>query len=124
MMGQHLTRRGVVKGLGLAPLAGIALPCSADASTPVMVEFAKYLPLTREIDACAGGLTSDGEQVLEPMFARCDQIEDRLMALPSLTAADFAAKVIVDTVQGCMFSDWDTGALWIEARALTGWGKP
>lgn len=48
------------------------------------------------------------------------RIGDQLMALPSTCAADFAAKVIVDTGAGNFLSDWDDGDLWVEARALTG----
>ncbi|MGR1582436.1 hypothetical protein ACSSNL_13340 [Thalassobius sp. S69A] len=43
---------------------------------------------------------------------------DQLMALPAVTAAEFAAKLIVDTLNGQALDDWHTGALWKEARAL------
>jgi len=118
-----MDRRTFVNGLGGVPQAGLAAPCTADAASSVMVEFAEYLRLTRQVDACADDLAMSKEKVLGVLFAQRDPIEDRLIALPSLTAADFAAKVIVDTARGNMFSDWKTGALWIEARALTGWGE-
>lgn len=129
MMGQRLTRRGVVKGLGLAPLVGVALPGAADASTPVMVEFAEYCRLTYQSEAFAGHVMKAnrsnqaalfGQQ--DALYAQRDLVEGRLMILPSQTAADFAAKIIVDTARASMFSEWRTGALWIEARALTGCG--
>lgn len=129
MMGQRSTRRGLVKGLGLAPLVGVAAPSAADASTPVMAEFAEYCRLTYQSDAFARQVANANKSTQAALFsqqdalyAQRDLVEDRLMILPSQTAADFAAKIIVDTARASMFSEWQTGAIWIEARALTGCG--
>ena len=64
----------------------------------------------------------DDEAAEDAIFDRMVAVENEMMALPSISAADFAAKVIVDTSRGGLFSDWETGALWIEARELTGCG--
>ena len=64
---------------------------------------------------------SDIDAELDRLFYQhSDRIEAELKALPCTCAADFAAKMIIDTVRGEVFSDWETGALWVEARALTG----
>lgn len=89
-----------------------------------MVEFAKYSHLRKQTDVFPANLTDAQEKALEALFVRCDLVEETLMAQLSQTAADFAVKVIVDTHRGCLYSNWETGALWIEARALSGWGKP
>ena len=124
MMAQRLTRRGLVKGLGLSPLIEFASPGAVDASTPVMVEFAKYRHLRKQTDAFPVNLTDTQEMALGILWDHCILVEHKMMAQPSQTAADFAVKVIVDTNLGCLYSNWESGALWIEARALSGWGKP
>lgn len=62
---------------------------------------------------------AEDEEMDRLFYCRSDKIEDEMMALPCICAAEFAAKLIVDTVRGRLFSDWETGALWVEARALT-----
>ena len=47
-------------------------------------------------------------------------IEAQIMRLPTTCTADFAAKVIIDSSDGGCLSEWETGLLWKEARALTG----
>jgi hypothetical protein len=46
--------------------------------------------------------------------------EAEMMHLPITCAADFAAKVIVDTAEAGRLSDKQTGQIWQDARALTG----
>lgn len=55
-------------------------------------------------------------------FSRSNEIEDEMMALPCTCAADFAAKAVVGTARGGVYYDWETGAIWQEARALIGGG--
>lgn len=63
----------------------------------------------------------DEDEELERIFYQeADRIEDEMMALPCTCAADLAAKLIVDSCCGVAFTDWKTGPLWIEARALAG----
>lgn len=63
----------------------------------------------------------DEDAELEELFyGRRDSVSGRIMEIPCASASDFAAKLIVDTCQGMLFSDWDTGRLWREARALVG----
>lgn len=65
----------------------------------------------------ADGLDHDAE--CDALFLdRADELADAIEALPAVTAADFAAKAAVATVDGGLCIDWDTGALWKEARAL------
>ena len=90
--------------------------------TPILRLFREHQEV---IDAATNYTTSatgkDEDEEMDRLFyQRANQIEGEMMALPCTCAADFAAKVIVDTVKGGLFSDWETGALWVEARALTG----
>ena len=65
------------------------------------------------------GPAEDAE--LEAMFwARADLIAAEMCSLPCTSAADFAAKVIVETVRGSVSLDWQSDPLWAEARALVG----
>lgn len=88
------------------------------ADTPILVLYRRYVALTDQAAAhvCA---SSDEEAELDRIFYQeRDQIEDAMMAMPSSCAADFAAKVMVDTCEGSIFSDTERGALWVEARQL------
>ena len=90
--------------------------------TPILRLFREHqaiLDASRKHVPTVGGKAIDAE--LERLFyERSDKLAEELMALPSTCAADFAAKVIVDSSRGEFFDNWDTGALWIEARQLTG----
>ncbi|TPE53214.1 hypothetical protein [Amaricoccus solimangrovi] len=87
-------------------------------NTEILSLFREYRAL---MDA-AGTYPNDTDEVLERLFHRpAREILDRMMALPCTCAADFAAKVIADTCEGGLLSDWETGDLWIEARDLTGY---
>lgn len=121
---EGLNRRNLLMGLPFAG-AALALPAMAKAEggqTPILRLFHQH----RAILDAAGehvctGIGKDEDAELERLFYQhSDKIEEQMMALPCTCAADFAAKVIVDTVRGGIFSDWETGAIWQEARALTG----
>jgi len=56
---------------------------------------------------------------LAPHYERLRVIEAEMMALPSSSAADFAAKAIVETCEGAALSDWEASEFWKEARVLT-----
>lgn len=49
------------------------------------------------------------------------RLDEQIEALPAVTAADFAAKVIVATAQGGVYAAWESDPLWNEARRLTGY---
>lgn len=63
---------------------------------------------------------SGDERLADDLCDQATEIEAQLMDMPSTCAADFAAKLIVDTCQGSIFDDWSAGVLWQEARQLTG----
>lgn len=109
-----MNRRQIIAA-GCAALVPGAAPA---AQTPIMALYGQYCALTIAADrhACTW---PDEEAELDCLFYdERDRIESQIMALPCTCAGDFAAKVIVDTGRGCLFSDWETGQIWIEARAL------
>lgn len=68
-------------------------------------------------EALASGKDENAE--LDALFwDEVNAIAAKMDALPSVTAADFAAKAIVATAKGGLSCDWETDSLWIEARAL------
>lgn len=69
---------------------------------------------------CAATGKDEAAELELLFYQHSDKIEAEMMALPCTCAADFAAKMIVDTVRGGTFSDWEKGAIWQEARTLTG----
>lgn len=103
-----------------AALALGTIPAAADGDTEIMRLF-RQREAIRKASIGYVCVTDDEDEEMEAMFwRRADQIEDEMMALPCTCAADFAAKVITDTARGEIYSDWETGAIWKEARALTG----
>ena len=119
--GTSMDRREALKATAcsvamiVAPAASIANPNDGD--TAILRLFRQHREFGRWINSLPGDRTDEDD---EPHFAKLFQIADEMMSLPSTCAADFAAKVIIDTVEGGCFSEWETGALWKEARALTG----
>lgn len=113
--------------LAAAPAALAAAPASAlciidPADTPVMRLFRQHqaiMDAARDYTPVSSGKAAD-EEMDRLFYCRSNKIEEEMMALPCTCAADFAAKVIVDTCCGGLFSDWETGAIWQEARALVG----
>ena len=111
--------------LSLSGVAVVAQATRADeieGETEILRLFRQHraiLDAAGEHVCSATGKDEDAE--LERLFYQhSDKIEAQMMALPCTCAADFAAKMIVDTVRGGIFSDWEKGAIWQEARALTG----
>lgn len=61
------------------------------------------------------------DEEMELLFwQKADQITAEIMALPCQTAADFAAKMIMDTDHGETIPDWKEAPIWQEARRLVG----
>ncbi|MFE3836938.1 hypothetical protein [Pseudogemmobacter sonorensis] len=118
-------RRGFLLGLpatGAALVVAGALPVAAQGvDTPILRLFRQHCAIMDATKICISASTGkSGDEEVERLSCYSGEIEDEMMALPCTCAADFAAKVIVDTCRGGIFSAWETGALWIEARALTG----
>lgn len=104
---------------GGAPAQGAALNPLPSASTPVMSLFREW---TRLYDHANDPSTSEADSEAAT-DAQLD-LEKVLLATPSQTVADFAAKVAAFTSWG-VFSlpaeeDDPTFVLWAEARALIG----
>lgn len=99
---------------------GTALPLES-IDTPILRLFRQFQEISAAAEAHVTDATgpAEDEEMDRLFWDRAFRIKDELMALPSTCAADFAAKVIVDTCRGGLFSDWETGALWEEARTLT-----
>jgi len=67
--------------------------------------------------------TADNEIVEDRIFEQMLAVEQKMIGLPSTSAADFAAKVMVHTGEGIMcFGDVETDKVLIEARRLLGRG--
>lgn len=83
----------------------------------------RIIRLFHEYQAVKAGLNEqspDAEEEHVAIYEEMDAIEKKIVALPCTCAADFAAEVILDTVNGGLFSDWKLGSLWKEARELVG----
>jgi hypothetical protein len=119
----HMPRRAFIKAIPAAG-AALALPATAQSEieTPILKLFREYS------DFMDAGMThvpvatgkGEDEEIERLFYSKFDRIKADMMALPCTCAADFAAKVIVDTCRGGLFSDWETGGIWAEARELTG----
>lgn len=107
---------------GAQPASGMALAGAGGTDILRLFHRRQKIIATARNYVCNGS-DEDEERELESLFyRRADRLEDQMMALPCTCAADFAAKVIVGTCKGEVFSDWETGSLWIEARRLTASG--
>ena len=73
---------------------------------------------------CARTGRDEDDEFDSLFYRRSDELEAQMMALPCTCAADFAAKMIVGTCQGGVFSDWKDGEIWREARDLVGMDGP
>ncbi|MEM9707858.1 MAG: hypothetical protein AAF871_03640 [Pseudomonadota bacterium] len=84
--------------------------------TPAMKQFRRWLEAREGLS----NEPSNAEEDHKPHYERMDRAEAALMNEPSLCAADFAAKAIVETTFGELMSDWSESALWAEAKNLLG----
>ena len=117
----HIPRRGILKAIPLAAV-GIATASQAEqqsAETPILKLFHEHQALIDQMERYDGEDMSD-EYIDRRFHNPAKRLEAEMMAIPCTCAADFAAKIIVDTSRGGLFSDWETGEIWAEARELTG----
>jgi hypothetical protein len=122
-----LSRRSALAFLAVAPVNAhvnaspsmAASEANSDETTPVMALFARYRAFRAWINSQP--LTVPDAEIA-PMYAELSDLEKEIMAIPSKTAADVAAKAIVDSGEGDFAQDWVHGAFWKEARELTGIG--
>lgn len=119
---EGLSRRQVLAGLPIAG-AAVAIPTAAQADTPILRLFREHQELVDAANshalASAPGAAVDA--LLDRLYyGRIGEICDEIMPLPCEGVGDFAAKVIIETARGEMFSDWKTAPIWQEARVLTG----
>lgn len=114
---QSMDRRCFIRVAAGSPFAlGAATPATA-MNSQIADLFEKRMYLEGWINKNTHRFTDD------ELDAYCDEVSDidaQILSLPSTSAGDFAAKVIVDSSRGGCWADWETGPLWIEARALTG----
>lgn len=101
-----------------------AVPQTCASETPILSLFRAWEAINAEADAYVvdDSLGIDEKDALldRLFFDRADEIAKELMILPCTCAADFAAKLIVDTIKGSCVQEWKTGDIWAEARRLTG----
>ncbi len=91
-----------------------------DIDTPILRLFRLRCQMRDAINQAAVDRPEASDEMLDAEVEAMSKIEARLLKLPTTCAADFAAKVIVDTSEAGCLSEWQTGQLWKEARALTG----
>lgn len=84
--------------------------------TPILQLMRKRMEMVRDLQQSTDTTDEENEKKDEKLRA----LEDELMAMPTTCVADFAAKLIVDTCEAGLFSDWKLGSLWREARDLVG----
>lgn len=90
----NITRRAAlaaVPAFGLVPIAS----AEAEPISTVLSLFREWEVLYRR----AGDMSWE-EEIASGLLDQCRDVEKRMMALPSRSAADFAAKLIVGTAYG------------------------
>lgn len=113
----HTTRRTIIAGLALAPLAAPA--ALAGSPSQIMPLFRQWLAFQHGDYHHLTGGEADAE--VDKMMA----IECRLADEPATTAEELAAKLIATTEYGCFGLDGETGEkLLTEACGLAGVSVP
>ncbi|MFC0339788.1 hypothetical protein [Paracoccus niistensis] len=117
-----MNRRALLKAAPALAMAGAVPAMASEGDTPILRLFRQHQAINDAamVHVCVATGKDEDEELDRLFYRERDRIQDEMMALPCTCAADFAAKVIVDTCNGGLFSDWETGAIWQEARALTG----
>ncbi len=87
-----------------------------EAKTEILRLFSRHQALTDQADKHIE--TGDQDEDGQRFASEIADLEEKMMALPSTCAADFAAKAIAVSGRGQIVPNWDQDPLWIEARAL------
>lgn len=114
-----MNRRHLLKSAPAVALAScVPLPAAASESEIIRL-YHRFYEISTEAEAYDCESIEDIDAHLDRLFYNeRDRIEDALMALPYRTPGEFAAKVVIATCKGETFPDWQSGAIWAEARAL------
>ena len=108
------------------PATASATPCTAVAhrapDTAITLMFKQREAILNDAASYVyGGPSNEVDDVLDELFyRRSDAIGERIMMLPCVGLADFAAKMIVVTDHGEYMPLYDKADIWAEARALIG----
>lgn len=113
-----LSRRTALACLLAAPTTAQAGAAPGVETTPVMALFAQYMAFRAWMNELPVAMS---DKDMEPLYGQLCELEAEMMAAPSQSAADFAAKAIVDSAEGDFAHDWENSAFWREARGLTGY---
>jgi hypothetical protein len=105
---------GVLGAATATPFAAIAR-AEGNQDTVVMRLFREHQSI---LDQAGDDGRADDEK--EALFLEADEVRAKLMSEPCTGPADFAAKLIADTWKGELYTTWEVGEIWAEARVLTG----
>lgn len=90
-------------------------------ASAIIQKFNAYQSLIAEADdyfAAMGCKVSDDE--MDRRFHHhAEALKCQILAMPTTSAADFAAKMILATNAGELFPKWESADIWAEARMLT-----
>ena len=103
-----------------APVSAAALSDPDEGGTEILRLFRERCRMCEVINFNSKNNPNMSDEDLDAEVDVMRAVEAQIMDLPSTCAADFAAKVIIDTAEAGCLSEWETGTLWKEARALTG----
>lgn len=109
-----------VAGIGLATvLTGCKPPLAPAVAVAGTDEQSPVLRLFHEWQATYHSADNTPDEVCDALTGICFELAGQMMALPSISAADLAAKLVVATGYGDFDVDFD-GALYAEILALCG----
>lgn len=111
-----LSRRTVVACMAVAPAATVSAAVEPRDDSEILALFRKHQTYRDWMNDLP---LSWSDEDLEPHYQHLFSIAARMMALPSNSAADFAAKAIVEKRELLAPHEWEADAFWIEARKLT-----
>ncbi len=106
----------------ILPVAGVscAAPLLAQEGTSEILRlFHAHRRITKAAHIYARTVSDQDEDLEMLFYRRTDRIQDAMMALPSSSAADFAAKMIISHCDGEFSCLSDEDPVWVEARQLT-----
>lgn len=109
-----------VAGIGLATvLAGCKPPLAPAVAFADTEEQSPVVKLFQEWQATYHSADNTPDEVCNALMEVCSGLEEQMMALPSVSAADLAAKLVVATSYGDFEFDFE-GDLYAEILALCG----